>query len=130
MLGVCKEPTPDGGVCWTVADCWISEHVCMGAFVCGCNMDCTQQDSMGYCAAGTAGSCDTSSGNSSDEGYNCMPFFDGFDVCHAVLNDNLQCWTDDDCAGGAGNCVGAQLCSCNENCISVVGFCDYQVLVP
>ena len=126
MLGVCKEPIPDGNVCWTAIDCWPPEHVCVDAFVCGCNMDCTEEDSMGYCDFGTAGCCDSSSGITCDEGYFCMPFLDGFDVCHHVLNDNLQCWTDDDCGSGAGTCEDAQLCSCNENCISVVGHCDYD----
>ena len=113
-----------------VTDCWLPEHVCVGAFVCGCNMDCMEEDSMGYCAAGTDGCCDSSSGNSCDEGYFCMPYADGFDVCHVVLNDNLQCWTHDDCADSSGYCEGAQLCSCNENCISVVGKCIYDYPVP
>ena len=126
MLGVCKEPVPDGGACWGIADCWLPEHVCMDMFVCGCDVLCYEEDYYGYCVSGIDACCDSSSGNTCPEGYFCMPFADGFDVCHAELNDNLQCWTDDDCAGGMGTCEGAFLHSCNEYGFSTVGHCDYN----
>ena len=118
--GVCKEYILDA--CWTNADCW-DGVACIGAFVCPCYWDCSEEDNPGWCSTGSASCCQDS--NECLSGEVCLPMPVEFtDTCHAIL-DWPYCWTDDDCDGAA-VCDGAMLCSCEVDCLSQPGTCsDY-----
>jgi hypothetical protein len=121
-MGVCKGfGVPEPGTCWNEGDCAYGEY-CAGVQLCPCDADCDMEDTKGTCMPTSGDCCFTAKIPIPAEcgpGQFCMSV-DGGDTCHAYL-DQPYCWNDDDCSGGV--CEGAEICSCNANCISQPGFC-------
>jgi hypothetical protein len=122
QAGVCKDLILDA--CWTQAECWPGVG-CIGVFVCPCFEDCTEDDSYGWCSAGSGGCCEDPGDCLNGEICLEMPV-EFTDTCHADL-DWPYCWTDGDCAIGDATCQGELLCSCTMDCMSQPGMCsDYE----
>lgn len=117
--GECVVPA-DEGECWITEECELGDF-CAGAFVCGCDMDCSWEGT-GVCATSAMGCCDDES--DCDDHYFCMELDDGPKTCHGALQFPA-CWTDDDCGGGS--CVGAEPCPCDAYCIGQPGHCNNWV---
>jgi hypothetical protein len=114
--GECVIPAGEGE-CWITAECELGDF-CAGAFVCGCDMDCSWEGT-GVCATSAANCCDGDEDCADD--YFCMELDDGPATCHGALQFPA-CWTDEECGSGA--CVGAEPCPCDAYCVGQPGHCD------
>jgi hypothetical protein len=116
-------PRADDGSCWTNDDC--SGSTCLGARSCPCvpgageEWNCEIPSTPGRCGDAGSACCasdaDCSGGDICVEGQGCVPA--------PSLEDNT-CWVDGHCGAGR-ECVGADICGCNEDgcTTSTIGTC-------
>lgn len=110
--------TDGQGECWSSADCSIGAS-CIGAMVCPCEAQCDMIDQKGTCQSDIWECChwdeecypERCIGGSMGAGGTCMS-----------ASGDLDCFDDSDCSQDTW-CWGAQICSCDMNCLSAPGTC-------
>jgi len=118
--GICM-PRPAEGQCWSDRQCADDEH-CEGPKACGCLVDCDLWIEAGSCVPDLPGECCHSNADC-PEGYCVAGDLGAGGVCHTELLPDGSCFTDADCGGEEIVCTGAQVCSCDMNCVSFAGTC-------
>ena len=125
--GVCKLPPANGG-CWDDTDCIDTAGTCENAVLCPCGASCAKPDQPGTCKSGIVPGPECCV-DSSECGIQmlCVETSAG-GVCMTPPKAG-QCWSDDDCGGDVGSCMGASVCPCGAQCFApdTPGVCkDFQ----
>lgn len=121
-LGTCK-PKPDGGSCWSAADCPKGTQ-CAGALICPCDKDCGAKEGPGQCQGGPVDCCTTDFDCAKGERCVGSSGAGNTGVCKPIPAWG-GCWDGNDCAPTQA-CKGGAVCPCNADCdmADTIGHCD------